>query len=295
MMEIRQLKYFLAVANQRSFVNAANVLYISRQAVSKAVSQLEEELQVELFMRDSNGAFLTPAGVLFYDQVLGVVSEFERIQQEMQNYGARYRQKLRLAFSIGTLSLFEQPLIQFSALQKNADISYGEYPLEQCYAMIADRRADVAIVSQISNDVSLEVKLLLQSPFGVLLTESNPLAQKSHLTEQELRALSLAAHSEYVPHILPDSVEIDCYGYDFWRLLQLAESGRHALLLPKVLAGHLPQPLCWVSLDCAAAQWKLYTLRQRGGHGNTLSDTLYDELQRQIFSGEEKDGVDGND
>ena len=49
-MEIRQLKYFLAVADQRSFVNAANVLFISRQAVSKAIAQLETELNVELFM-----------------------------------------------------------------------------------------------------------------------------------------------------------------------------------------------------------------------------------------------------
>lgn len=294
-MEIRQLKYFLAVANQRSFVNAANVLYISRQAVSKAVSQLEDELQVELFMRDSNGAFLTPAGVLFYDQVLGVVAEFERIQQEMQSYGARYRQKLRLAFSIGTLFLFEQPLKDFCALQKNADISYGEYPLEQCCTMLADRRIDVAIAPQIPNDASLEAKLLLQSPFGLLLPKKNPLAQKAQLSERDLAGLSLAAHSEYAQHILPDSIAIDCYGYDFGRLQRLAESGQYALLLPKALVSRLPQPLRWIPLDCGAADWKLYTLRQRGGHGSTLSDTLYDELQRQVFSGLKKDGVDRND
>ena len=60
-MELRQLKYFLAVADARSFVSAASGLFVSRQAVSKAVGQLEAELGVELFVRDSNGAFLTPA------------------------------------------------------------------------------------------------------------------------------------------------------------------------------------------------------------------------------------------
>ena len=45
-MELRQLKYFLAVSDARSFVSAANTLYISRQAISKAVGQLEAELGV---------------------------------------------------------------------------------------------------------------------------------------------------------------------------------------------------------------------------------------------------------
>ena len=62
-MELRQLRYFLAVADSRSFVAAAEKLYISRQAISKSVAQLEEELNVALFMRDSGGAFLTPAGI----------------------------------------------------------------------------------------------------------------------------------------------------------------------------------------------------------------------------------------
>ena len=48
-MELRQLKYFLAVADARSFVSAAGELFVSRQAVSKAVGQLEAELGVELF------------------------------------------------------------------------------------------------------------------------------------------------------------------------------------------------------------------------------------------------------
>ena len=51
-MELRQLKYFLTIADKRSIVGAANALYISRQAVSKAISQLESELGVDLFVRD---------------------------------------------------------------------------------------------------------------------------------------------------------------------------------------------------------------------------------------------------
>ena len=58
-MEIKQLRAFLAVANAKSFLAAAETMYITRQAVSKTVTQLEEELGVKLFSR---GGVLLPAG-----------------------------------------------------------------------------------------------------------------------------------------------------------------------------------------------------------------------------------------
>ena len=97
-MELRQLRYFLSVADTRSFVSAAGKLFISRQAISKAISQLESELNVELFMRDSNGAFLTPAGVMFYERVRTLVMEFDNLGADMKNYGTRFHQHIRLAF-----------------------------------------------------------------------------------------------------------------------------------------------------------------------------------------------------
>ena len=89
-MELRQLKYFLAVADARSFVSAAEKQFVSRQAISKSVAQLEEELNVELFMRDSSGAFLTPAGIMFYERARAVVMELDNLRDQMQAYGTRY-------------------------------------------------------------------------------------------------------------------------------------------------------------------------------------------------------------
>lgn len=59
-------------------------------------------------MRDSNGAFLTPAGVMFYDRIRSIVMELDDIEREMRRYGKRYHQHVRLAFSIGTLQLYEK-------------------------------------------------------------------------------------------------------------------------------------------------------------------------------------------
>ena len=125
-MELRQLRYFLSVADTRSFVSAASKLFISRQAISKAISQLESELNVELFMRDSNGAFLTPAGVMFYERVRTLVMELDNLGADMKNYGTRFHQHIRLAFSISVMSLFEPKLLEYKSSQANLDIHYQE-------------------------------------------------------------------------------------------------------------------------------------------------------------------------
>ena len=144
-MELRQLRYFLSVADERSFVSAANKLFISRQAISKAISQLESELNVELFMRDSNGAFLTPAGVLFYERVRVLVTEADNLSTEMQRYGTRFNQHIRLAFSIGATSLFEPKLLEYRDTQMNLDIQYQESPQELCLQRLQEHKVDMMI------------------------------------------------------------------------------------------------------------------------------------------------------
>lgn len=286
-MELRQLKYFLAVADQRSFVNAANVLYISRQAISKAVSQLEQELQVELFMRDSSGAFLTPAGVLFYDRVRGTVTELEQLRQEMLSYGTRYRQRLRLAFSIGTLSLFESALEHFSAMQKNADIAYAEYPQQQCTQLLLERHVDAAIIANAAESDSYERIKLTQCSFGILLQQENPLAKKSSLRLAHLQDLPVAVHAESPLRARLEHVRYT--GYDYGRLMRLAIEGKCALLLPELPPAQIPAGLCWRSIE-DAPPWIIFVLRQKSSGIASLPGTLLDELQRQLLSSDQKGG-----
>ena len=151
-MELRQLRYFLSVADTRSFVSAASKLFISRQAISKAISQLESELNVELFMRDSNGAFLTPAGVMFYERVRTLVMEFDNLGADMKNYGTRFHQHIRLAFSISVMSLFEPKLLEYKNAQVNLDIHYQESPKELCLQLLQEHKVDMIVTPMLLKD-----------------------------------------------------------------------------------------------------------------------------------------------
>ena len=60
--EVRELRYFVAVAEEGRFTRAAERLYITQQSLSAAIAQLERRLGVELFTRDRRGLMLTPGG-----------------------------------------------------------------------------------------------------------------------------------------------------------------------------------------------------------------------------------------
>lgn len=283
-MELRQLKYFLTVADARSFANAANVLYISRQAVSKAISQLEAEMGVELFVRDSNGAFLTPAGVLFYDRIRNNVKELEQARNQMQNYGKRYQQHIRIAFSVGLISLYEEALRTFIREQNNLALDYWECPEEQCLELLRERKADIILCTGNPQAPDLEVSLLAQSPYGVLLQNTENLRYTHSLSFEDLSWLPMAgiADGSNQAFCKAHHLSIRYTGLDFYRLFSLTKAGQCAMLLPQCMSPADMPGLRWIPLE-QTEPWTLYSVCLKSMENNILYRTTVDELQSQVF------------
>ena len=75
LMELRHLRYFVAVAAHGSFNRAAEILHLTQPALSRQVKDLEEELGVPLLVRSQNKVELTESGGLFYDEAREVIGE----------------------------------------------------------------------------------------------------------------------------------------------------------------------------------------------------------------------------
>lgn len=284
-MELRQLKYFLAVADARSFVSAANTLYISRQAVSKAVGQLEQELGVELFVRDSNGAFLTPAGLMFYDRIRSSVMELEQVKTEMQRYGARFHQRVRLAFSIGVMPLYEQALRGFRREQENVELEYQELPEQSCLERLLEHKADLAICTGRPQSQDFVAHTLAQSPHGVLLKRTEALESMDSLELRDLSWLPLAGISEGGTQGFAErhSLRLQYSGLDLYRLFTLTQSGTCAMLLPRCQVPHNMADLIWLPLE-QTEPWCLQAVRLRSLENNVLYSTTIDELLSSVFA-----------
>ena len=280
-MELRQLRYFLAVADSRSFVAAADKLYISRQAVSKSVAQMEEELSVELFMRDSGGAFLTPAGVMFYERVRSIVMELDAVSSQMRSYGDRYRQRVRIAFSVGTMSLLESRLIAYRENQRNTDITYEEYTEAQCREYLLARQADVAVTTEEIRDPLFSTRTLIRSPMGILLREQ---AELQDVTVKDLGWIPLAGQmdSQIKGFCEKSGLKLTNQGYDSRRLLELTVQGKCAMVLPKCLIPQWMTGLRWLPI-AQAEPWQLYVSCPRNTEKSYLFSDAVEDIQNKVF------------
>ncbi len=81
-MEIRTLRYFLAVAREENMTRAAEVLHVTQPTLSKALKTLEEELGKKLFIRHSFSIRLTEEGVLLRNRAEDLIGMADKIEQE---------------------------------------------------------------------------------------------------------------------------------------------------------------------------------------------------------------------
>lgn len=283
-MELRQLKYFLAVADARSFVSAASNLYISRQAVSKSIAQLEAELEVELFMRDSGGAFLTPAGIMFYERVRTIIMELEQLESEIRKHGAQFRQVIRVAFSVGTLSLFETRIQQFIRDHQNTRIKYFECPPSECEKLLREHQADLVITSfPLSGDV-FDSSPLYQSPYGVLLKEQDDLQYLEQLDMPDLRWLPMGCFTDGQCEKFCSGLGLTPLytGIDLMRLFAISADGLCATLIPRCLLPRQMPELRWIPLN-SKQQWTVSRIYLKSMENNILYHSAVDEFLSDVF------------
>ena len=102
-MELRQLRYFVAVARERNFTRAAAALRIAQPPLSRQIQQLEDELGLELFQRGSRPVRLTEAGRLLLEQATQVLERIEDIKLLTNQLQADGKLHLSIGFVGSTL------------------------------------------------------------------------------------------------------------------------------------------------------------------------------------------------
>ena len=100
-MDYKQLQFFLAVCEAQSFRNAAARCYVSQQAISKSLSNLEQELGVQLFVRNQNGVSLTEAGQQLEKLARPHLNQRDEILRQMRSFHSK--QQLHIGYFMGFL------------------------------------------------------------------------------------------------------------------------------------------------------------------------------------------------
>ncbi|WP_426958424.1 LysR family transcriptional regulator [Muricoccus radiodurans] len=168
-MELRQLRYFVAVARQQHFGRAAQRLNIAQPALSRQVQQLEEELGVRLFDRHTRGASLTPDGQRLLTRAEALLAEAETLRQDAHRGSDGPSGTVSLGVSPGMAELLAVPLVTACARQHpeiRLRIVSGFSPLLHDWAL--EGRLDMVILSGAGDPTRFAMTPLLREPLCLL-------------------------------------------------------------------------------------------------------------------------------
>src|SRR5690625_4433593 len=104
MMELRQIKYFIEVAKREHVTEAANALHVAQSAVSRQIFNLEEELGVDLFIREGRTVRLTRIGKMFLEQMEQAINVIDNAKQVVEEYIDPEKGTIHIGFSASLAS-----------------------------------------------------------------------------------------------------------------------------------------------------------------------------------------------
>ncbi|WP_345015977.1 LysR family transcriptional regulator [Streptomyces shaanxiensis] len=198
---VRDLRYFVTVAEELHFTRAAERLYVSQPALSKQVRALERQLGVELFRRDPQGVTLTDAGTALLPHARRVLDAWSEGSAAMEAARAAARGTLVVGMSTspGRGGLLPAIRSRFTADHPDTVLRLRQVSWQDPTAGLADGDADVAFVWLPLPDADrYGWTVIAQEPRLVALPESHPLAARTEvdfadLADEPFLALPAAA------------------------------------------------------------------------------------------------------
>ncbi len=193
-MELRHLRYFVAVAEELSFRKAAQRLHVSRPALSRQIKDLEEEIAVKLLERDTVSVSLTKAGEIFLEDSQKLLAQAELAVERANEAQSGHRGKLRIG-SVGIIAtdFLPKTLRIFNQKYPGVEVSFVEMlPVEQLDAL-AKGRIDIGFAygKAVENMPSLRSLCVIHSIYGLAVSRQHPLARRKKITLKEVRAETL--------------------------------------------------------------------------------------------------------
>ena len=180
--ELRHLRYFVAVAEQQSFTAAARRVHVTQQVLSSQIRRLEDVLGVRLLERTSRGATLTPAGSAFLDGARSTLATLERGVAAARNTAHAISGRLTIGLNVAAGG--ETPTMLLAVFQRaepQIEVSLRTFELNQPATGLLDRSTDVAFVRPPVSAAGLQLQPVATEQRVFVLAASHPLAGRESL------------------------------------------------------------------------------------------------------------------
>lgn len=230
-MEIRQIQYFVQICKDKSILKASQSLYVSQQALSKAMQNLEKELGVPLFKRSNTGIEMTKYGHVFFRKAVHILRELEGLASELDDQKEDYSDTLSIGFTVNTLkSVYLDTIWAYQEQHKKTKLTFVETSDANCAQMVFDEQLDLACVSGTGNvDPSFfDYILLRQDAPWLAISTDNPLSQRDTLTIADLSGENFLMGSNEFGHF-HELIEV-CRTWGFYPRTDYLSDDIHTLI-----------------------------------------------------------------
>jgi DNA-binding transcriptional LysR family regulator len=190
MSSLKQIRYFLTVADLGNFTHAASRLFVAQPALSRQIALLEKELGFSLFEREARGVKLTPAGVGYRDRVMAIESQLAAAAEEAAQIARGDAGVLRLLHSSSIPANSLMPSIKrFLEEAPKARIDLDRLSSELQVTEVANGKADIGIVRLpvLRRDPGVTFTELAAERLWVALPVGHPLASRQTLMIGDLQ------------------------------------------------------------------------------------------------------------
>lgn len=187
-MELRHLRYFVAVAEARSLKLAAEEkLHTTQPSLSRQIRDLENEVGTPLFVRGTKGVELTPAGRVFLDHARVMLSQAEAAVQSARQIAYPTKPSFALGFMIGHDTTWLPAALKLLRDElPNIHVVISTQNSPQLAAALLHGGIDIAFLRREDGSSELDFRTLVEESFEVFLPSNHPLAGKSTVNLQEI-------------------------------------------------------------------------------------------------------------
>lgn len=187
-MDVRQLRYFLAVANEGSFSKASEALHLTQPTLSKVIKQLEDELGVMLFDRSTRHSQLTDAGEVLRAQAGMILKSVEQVHGSLAELTSGTKGSLILGLPPVVGSSIFPPLISaFRKSHPQMEIHLVEEGSKQIERLVLEGRLDLGAIVLPASGTDFELMPLAKHELKLVVQRSHPLAAEESVSLRQLR------------------------------------------------------------------------------------------------------------
>lgn len=188
-MEIRQIKYFIEVAKVEHVTEAANNLHVAQSAVSRQISNLEDELGIKLFFREGRNVRLTPVGRVFLDHIEVALDEIDKAKKSVEEYLNPETGEVRIGFP-NSLAAKTLPTVISAFRDEHPNIGYKliQGSNRELKETMLRGEIDLAFVSPVPmNDEKINGHVFFTEKMLALVSLHHPLADRKTIRLDDLR------------------------------------------------------------------------------------------------------------